>query len=342
MAKQLVLGLFHEANPTANTIEQLRALGVDDDRVTVMSSIPYRSEILGRPRPKGKVGVFSGIGAVLGLLTGLFLSVGVFMLYPIEQGGQPIVPIPPTLIVLFEVTMLGTMWAAFFGLLLSNRFPITKSQLYDPRITEGHIGVLAEVDDSLVDEVENVLRSNGAHHLRRADATTPPDLRHRAFWAVIAGAVVIGAIVVTLLAYGIVDISFPTQMADQYSIASQMGPRLTAPAAAVPVQGPVLIDGQPATAPATATAASVQRGKTLFDIHCALCHGQTAVGNGPLNGYFSPKPKDLTSGPVQELSDSQLYLVITNGLGPMPSLAENLSATERWDVINYVRTLKKN
>ncbi len=340
MAKTLILGLFHEASPTADTIEQLGNLGITGDKITVMSGMPYSAEMLGLPRPKGKVGLISGAGAILGLVTGLFLSVGIFLLYPLVQGGQPIVPIPPTLIILFEVTMLGTMWAAFFGMLAENRFPNTKSKLYDPRITEGHLGVLVEVEDALADPAEDVFKANGAHHVKRADAATPPDLKHRTFWMVLISGIVVGAIVIGLAAYGVIHIAFPTNMAEQDSIAPQMGPRLAAPPAAVPVQGPVLIDGQPATLPVMASATSVQRGKTLFDIHCALCHGLDAQGAGKLSGFFNPTPKDLTSDKMQGLSDSEFYLVITNGIGSMPSLAENLDPTERWDVINYIRTLK--
>jgi mono/diheme cytochrome c family protein len=341
MARQLLLGLFHEASPTAETIDQLHKVGVPDEKITIMSGMPYRGEMLGRPRPKRSVAKIALVGAILGLITGLFLSAGIFLLYPLDQGGQPIVPLPPTLIVLFEVTMLGTMWAAFLGMLWVNRFPITKSQLYDPRITEGHIGVLTEVDDSQVDQVENILKSNGAHHLKRADAATPPDLRHRAFWAVLVGGVVIGSLVLGVVAYGVIGIPFPTNMADQYSIASQQGPRLAAPAQAIPIQGPITIDDQPATEPLASTPDSIVRGKTLFGINCALCHGLDAKGDGKLSGFFNPKPKDLTSAAVQGLSDQEIYMVITNGIGPMPSLAENLGRTERWDVINYVRTLKK-
>jgi hypothetical protein len=133
MGNALLLGLFHEATPTADTIDQVRALGISDDSITVMSGMPYRPEILGRPRYRGRVGRLALLGALLGLLLGLFLTVGIWLLYPLVQGGQPIIPIPPTLIILFEATMLGTMWAAFFSLLLENRFPIFKSQLYDPR-----------------------------------------------------------------------------------------------------------------------------------------------------------------------------------------------------------------
>lgn len=341
MAEIQLLGLLHEATPTANTIDQLRQLGVPDENITVMSGIPYRAGMLGRPRPRRRVGLIALIGAGLGLLTGLFLTVGIFLLYPLAQGGQPIVPIPPSLIILFETTMLGTMWAAFFGLLGENRFPVFKSQIYDPRITEGHIGVLAEVDEALAEQVEQVLTANGAHHLHRDRAGERTDIRLTLFWAAVAGVVVVLVVAVLLVAYNVVPLSFPSQMVDQDSVGPQQGPRLAAPAGAVPVQGPVLIAGQPASEPVPATANSLQRGRVLFDIDCAVCHGPAGTGDGPLSGFFSPAPADLSRDQVQNLSDDELFLIITQGRGLMPSLAENLNVVERWDVVNYVRSLKK-
>ena len=340
MAEVQLLGLFHEATPTGDTIEQLRQAGVTDEKITVMSGIPYRSDVLGRPHPHRRVGGIALIGGVLGLAIGLFLSVGIFLLYPLVQGGQPVVPIPPTLIILFELTMLGTMFAAFFGLLGENRFPIFKSQMYDPRITEGHIGVLAQVDEPLADRVEQILRDNGAHHMRREAYEERTDRRLTMFWAGLLTALVVLAAVILLFAYDVVKLQVPTQMANQDSIAYLQGPRLAAPAAAVPVQGPVLIAGQPASEPVAPTADSLQRGQVLFGIHCQLCHGKDAKGDGPLSGYFNPHPADLTSSRVKDLTDQQIFTVITNGFYPMPSLAENLDPSERWDVINYLRTLE--
>jgi len=341
MSDMQVLGLFHEATPTADTLDQLRRLGVPDDKITVMSGIPYRADVLGRPRPRRRVARVALMGAVLGLSAGLFLTVGIFLLYPLVQGGQPIIPIPPTIIVLFETTMLGTMWAAFFGLLGENRFPIFKRQLYDPRISEGHIGVLAEVDASLADQVEAALKANGAHHMRREEAVSGTDTRLTAFWATVGTLIVLLLIGVLVVAFDVVKLPFPTQMADQDSIAYEQGPRLAAPAQSVPIQGPVLIAGQPASQPVPATADSLQRGQILFDTHCALCHGQDGAGDGPLSGFFSPKPANLTDDRVQGLSDQEIFLVITQGRGLMPSLAENLDPLERWDVVNHVRSLKK-
>ena len=63
--------------------------------------------------------------------------------------------------------------------------------------------------------------------------------------------------------------------------------------------------------------------------------------DGAVGAFFKPKPFDLTSSTVQNLQDNDLFVVISQGFGVMPPFAENLSPEERWDVINYVRTLKK-
>jgi mono/diheme cytochrome c family protein len=73
-----------------------------------------------------------------------------------------------------------------------------------------------------------------------------------------------------------------------------------------------------------------------------MCHGATGVGDGMVGAFFqTTKPADLTSSQVQSLTDAEIFLVITNGKDPMPPMAENLTAAERWDLVNYIRTLKK-
>jgi mono/diheme cytochrome c family protein len=95
------------------------------------------------------------------------------------------------------------------------------------------------------------------------------------------------------------------------------------------------------TNPVSADAASVARGTELFNINCSHCHGLQAKGNGPVAVYLQNKPADLTSLPVQALSDGGIFLTISQGIqGKMPALNENLIVRERWDVVNYIRTLK--
>jgi mono/diheme cytochrome c family protein len=341
MADVQILGLLHEATPTAETLTQLRELGVSDQNITVMSGMPYREDILGRPRHPRRVGRIALIGAILGLMLGLVLTVGLFSLYPIHQGGQPIIPIPPTLIVCFEATMLGTMWSAFFGLLGENRFPVFKSGPYDPRITEGHIGIVVRIDDALAEKAESVLVANGAHHMQRVPFEQHSNRNFIRFWTIVLGGLTVLAVLTLLVTYDLIDIEFPTNMAEQDTIAYLQGPRKAAPVLAVPVQGPALIDGQPATTPVPSSPASIQRGQQLFSITCQVCHGQTGNGLSPIAAFFPTKPADLTGPTVQSMTDAQIYVIITQGFKVMPPMAENLSPSERWDVINYVRTIKK-
>jgi mono/diheme cytochrome c family protein len=107
------------------------------------------------------------------------------------------------------------------------------------------------------------------------------------------------------------------------------------------VQGPELIAGHPASQPIAASPDSLQRGGVLYAMTCEMCHGSSGQGNGRLAGFFSPKPFDLTSSDVQNLSADELFVIITKGFGGMPGMAESLSPEERWDVINHVRTLQK-
>ena len=340
MANRSVLALFHEATSTADMIDRLRDLGEPDEAITVMSGVPYTPEILGRRPVYERLVPIALLGALGGFLAALFLTVVTPHLYSIPVGGQPLIPGPPTIIIVFEFTMLGTLLATFGGLLAEIAFPAVGQHEYDYRISEGHMGVLAVVDETLADQVEAALEEIGAHHLKIADANPSPGQRTWRRLALVGGFAVVPTVIGLLFAYSVLAIPLPNQMVNQPSIAFDQGPRLAAPAEAVPVQGPVLIADQPASEPVPSTADSLQRGGILFNVNCAMCHGPDGTGMGNLSGYFASPPADLTSDRVQALSDQEIFLVLTRGWGLMPSMAENLSPVERWDVVNHVRSLR--
>ena len=85
-----------------------------------------------------------------------------------------------------------------------------------------------------------------------------------------------------------------------------------------------------------------KKGKQIYYQICATCHGRTGVGDGPGGETFDPKPADHTSKKVQKQSDGELFWKITNGRGDMPTYGQLLSKTQRWQVIEYIRLLKKN
>lgn len=146
---------------------------------------------------------------------------------------------------------------------------------------------------------------------------------------------------ILLFTYDIIKIEWISFMEIQPSYEAMEDPR-PVPARSIPIEGPVAIPGMlPPENPIEADEASITRGGGLYAIHCQMCHGATAEGNGPIAPFLlNSKPANLTSPVVQSKSDGSIFLTITNGVdGKMPPLNENLTIHERWDVVNYVRTV---
>lgn len=89
--------------------------------------------------------------------------------------------------------------------------------------------------------------------------------------------------------------------------------------------------------------ASVAKGKRLYEIYCTPCHGKSGTGDGYVGAKLPYKPWNLTlSNDVhtwdpKEYSDGYIFGIMSLGLAVMPSYANDLSANERWHVVNYIR-----
>lgn len=90
--------------------------------------------------------------------------------------------------------------------------------------------------------------------------------------------------------------------------------------------------------PVAASAASIARGKQLFQTHCASCHGAAGKGDGPAGAALNPKPVDLTIMAGQH-PDGDFAWKIANGRGPMPGWKSVLSEAQIWDTVNFVQSL---
>jgi mono/diheme cytochrome c family protein len=146
--------------------------------------------------------------------------------------------------------------------------------------------------------------------------------------------------VVELFAYDVIKIQFVSFMGLSPAM-QQMEHPLPVATESIPIEGPAFIPnlGAPKN-PVPADQTSLARGSELFQLNCAVCHGSGGKGDGTVSHYLQNKPADLTSPAVQFLSDGAVFMTITNGIqGYMPSLNENLTVRERWDVVNFVRTL---
>ncbi len=173
--------------------------------------------------------------------------------------------------------------------------------------------------------------------------------------AIVFTALGIIASILMIFSFDILRIEWISFMEIQSSYDDQESPRAV-PAQSIPIDGFAYVPGgaEP-TNPVPADATSIARGAQLYQINCAVCHGVTGSETTTVAAYLvKKKPANLTSPEVQNKSDGSIFLTITNGIfnpnnslfpevqfsGQCPPLNDNLSIRERWDVVNFVRTLK--
>jgi mono/diheme cytochrome c family protein len=86
---------------------------------------------------------------------------------------------------------------------------------------------------------------------------------------------------------------------------------------------------------------SLALGQKIYMQRCAGCHGKTGKGDGPDAADLGIHPAKLYDAAVQEQPDGALFWKVTVGKKPMPNYRTRLSPTDRWNVINYLRTLAR-
>jgi mono/diheme cytochrome c family protein len=96
------------------------------------------------------------------------------------------------------------------------------------------------------------------------------------------------------------------------------------------------------TSPSAADEASLGRGQAIYDQHCATCHGESGMGEGPAGAKLDP-PASPIAHTSQMLADDYLFWRLSEGGMPfktaMPAWKDILSEEQRWDVLHYVRAL---
>jgi mono/diheme cytochrome c family protein len=92
--------------------------------------------------------------------------------------------------------------------------------------------------------------------------------------------------------------------------------------------------------PFPVTFALLARGQERFNISCSPCHGRVGDGNGMIVQRGFRRPPSLHEQRLREATVSHFYDVITNGIGAMPSYADQVAPRDRWAIIAYLRALQ--
>lgn len=96
------------------------------------------------------------------------------------------------------------------------------------------------------------------------------------------------------------------------------------------------------SSPIPASRESLESGGALYSVHCASCHGDGGMGDGPAGAALDPPPAAIAHT-SQMLGDDYLFWRISEGSGSfttaMPGWKAILDESSRWDLINYIRAL---
>ena len=101
--------------------------------------------------------------------------------------------------------------------------------------------------------------------------------------------------------------------------------------------------GMPAAAkdtpnPVPPTAQNLAAAEAIYADRCARCHGDHGAGDGPDASLYKPLPASLTDDTVRQTSDGELFWKIGKGRRPMPGYENELTAEQRWQLVNLLRT----
>jgi mono/diheme cytochrome c family protein len=91
--------------------------------------------------------------------------------------------------------------------------------------------------------------------------------------------------------------------------------------------------------PIAAAPASISSGGAVYRQSCLICHGAEGKGDGQGATYLVPKPASFADAAFRKDSDGAVSWKISTGRNAMPGFKTLLTDTQRWQVIDYLRTL---
>lgn len=156
-----VLAQYDTLHGTVDAIERLREAGHTD--LEVFSPIPSPEIEEAMDIHSSPVGMWALIGGITGCTTGVLLTAGTSLGYPLVTQGKPIVSFPPFVVFMFELTVLLTGIFGLVALLVHTRRPVIHlDPNYRTNFSVDRWGVFVSADGTRRGEAEALVRETGA------------------------------------------------------------------------------------------------------------------------------------------------------------------------------------
>lgn len=149
-----VYALYPDGSSAQQAVNRLRALGLQDRDITVVSAQPMEDYEFGHMEKQTWMWYLACLGGLIGMSIGFGLAYITEHSWEINVGGLPIFAWWPNLIIIFELTMLGAITATVITLVVTALIPQKgRGFLYDPEVTDGQI--LVGVENPAQDKVSS-------------------------------------------------------------------------------------------------------------------------------------------------------------------------------------------
>ena len=149
---QAIYGLYPDGSSAQQAVNRLRAAGLSDRDITILSAQPMEDFEFGHIDKHSWMWWIACGGGLIGMAAAFGLTWVTEMWWPINVGGLPIYAWWPNLIIIFELTMLGAILATVISLVVTAGLGRGRG-LYDPEVTDG--AILVGVEDPAADKVDD-------------------------------------------------------------------------------------------------------------------------------------------------------------------------------------------
>jgi hypothetical protein len=159
-ARTGVLASYEYLDSTVEAIKALKAQGFEE--ITAFAPFPEHHIEHALGYGASPVRLFTLVGGLTGMATGLSFTVFTSMDWPLVVGGKPILSIPAYVIPTFEMTILLGALFTVVGVFWNMRIPDIRAQVvYDPEFSSGRFGIYVTAEPGRIDEARRLLEASG-------------------------------------------------------------------------------------------------------------------------------------------------------------------------------------
>ena len=322
-------------------------------------------------------------GGFTGLCAGFFMQWWMNAYdWPWNISGKPAWSIPANVPIGFELTILLSVFSAFFGMWILNKLP----QVWHPffrlerfgRVTDDAFLLGIEARDRHFDaqKTTKLLQDAGAIAIDSCYLDPDPEKKMMPKW--------ITAFIVSSTAFALIPFAIAAKARNSYSSEPHIHifpdmdyqPKYKADTA-----NDLFADGRSNRGQISGTVArgslfeddlfhrgledgawttkfppqvplddrTMARGQTRYNIYCAPCHGYDGRGNGPVpqrlvsqGGAWAVRNLVAADSNVATMPNGQLFNTISNGFNTMMGYAPQINHADRWAIVLYVRALQRS